>query len=269
MNEEITINWTRGDLNGEWLPSDIDIAIMFEPGMRSATTALEKANEYAKHVKDTMIPLMTTLDAYKYCIPLREKAIFKMKNLPWDTNLLNAFHNLHFTLFMADINPEFQVAIAPPMQVCAKDSVYTVPGWPIWILQLIYHAASECLRDDFIKASKKDPNDYRIDSQFTDDHQSVGMTLHLVSDICIDIWVDFLPKVNDDGTLGFNHSVELNAHEWNGDKANIAPKKPLRKNMLRMKEYIDDQLKQFAKTLKNADFNSPMYALKNINGGNL
>ncbi len=268
MNEEITECWTRGDLNGEWLPSELDIAIMFEPDTRCTTTALEKANEYAAHVKDTMIPLMTTFDAYKYCIPLREKAIFKMKNLPWDTNLLNAFHNLHFTLFMADINPGFNVSI-DPLQVYDNDSVYTVPGWPIWILQLIYHAASECLRDDFIKAAKKDPHDYRIDSQFTDDHQSVGMSLHLVSDICIDIWVTFIPKVNEDGTLGFNHVVELNAYHWKGNKANIAPRKPLRKNMLRMKEYIEDKLNQFAKTLKNAEFNSPMYALKNINGGNL
>lgn len=268
MNEEYYDYWTRGDVNGEWLPSELDIAIMFEPDTRSATTALQKANEYAAHVKDTMIPLMMTFDAYKYCIPLREKAIFKMKNLPWDTNLLNAFHNLHFTLFMADINPEFNFGI-DPMQGYPKDSVYTVPGWPIWILQLIYHAASECLRDDFIKAAKKEPHDYRIDSQFSDDHQSVGMTLHIVSDICLNIWVDFIPKVNEDGTLGFNHVVELTAYHWNGDKANIAPRRPLRKNMIRMKEYIEDQLNQFAKTLKNAEFNSPMYALKNINGGNL
>ena len=123
--------------------------------------------------------------------------------------------------------------------------------------------------EDFIKTSKKDPHNYRIATLVTDDHKSVGMTLHIVGDICLDIWVDFIPKVNGDGTLGFNHSVELCASHWNGDKANIAPRRALRKNMLRMKDFIDAKLNQFAKTLKNADFNSPMYALKNINGGNL
>lgn len=261
MNEEITIHWSRGDLNGEWLPSEDDIDDIFDPHREDGPVTLRTCAAYMKQYhENTFVPFMNTFDAYRYCLPLRDRAIRNLCSLPWDTNLLNAFHNLHFTLFMADVNPSF-----------GKDRVvdYTVPAWQVWILQLIYHAASECLRDDFIKVSKKDPHNYRIATLATDDRKSVGMTLHLVSDICIDIWVDFIPKVNKDGTLGFDHSVELGAYHWNGDKANIAPRRALRKNMLRMKEFTDAQLKQFAKTLKNAEFNSPMYALKNINGGNL
>lgn len=283
-NEECKQCWTRGDFEGEWLPSDGDLDDMFEPYRETAinvanrTTAYRTTAYLVRYIANgSMIPFMSTFEAYKYCLPLRDRAVFKMKNLPWNVNLLNAFHNLHFTLFMADMNPVFTVSGWNDDR--PADTAITVPAWQLWILQLVYKAATECLRDDYVKLSEDDEkaSDLRISTLFSDDdHRSVGLELHVAGEGLLDLWVTGEPTVKKNGTLGFKHSVSLFAYNWGGEKLSIygGPGStqytgPLKENMKNMKSYIAKELSMFTKELAGAEFNRPEYALCKINGGNL
>ena len=277
-NEECKQCWTRGDFEGEWLPSDSDLDDMFEHYHEGTTDVANRTTAYLVRyiAHGSMIPLMSTFEAYKYCLPLRDRAVFKMKSLPWNVNLLNAFHNLHFTLFMADMNPVFKVPgwnDDPP-----DDNAITVPAWQLWILQLVYKAATECLRDDYVKLSEDDEkaSDLRICTLFSDDHRRVGMELHVAGEGLLDICVTGEPTVKKNRTLGFKHSVSLFAYNWGGEKLSIygGPGStqytgPLKENMKNMKSYIAKELSMFTKELAEAEFNRPEYALRKINGGNL
>lgn len=257
MYQESINNWTRGDLKGQWLPSEADIDRIFDPIEDQGPTSLRNSLAFVEQYhKDPFVPFMMTFDAYRYCIQLRQDAIFKMQHLPWDTNLLNAFHNLHFTLFMADVNPCFD-------NVLLK---YTVPAWQVWMLQLVYEAATECLRDDFVKLSEEKEN-YAIETLATHDHESVGILLQYANIGILELWVDFKPKVHKNGTLGFDYKLTLYRHAWAGKNAPL--KLPLDENFNAMRDYINEKLKTFKQTLKKAEFNSPDYALDKINGGNL
>ncbi len=284
-NEECKQCWTRGDFEGEWRPSDGDLDDMFEPQRESSINVANRTTAYlVRYIANgSMIPLMSTFEAYKYCLPLRDRAVFKMKNLPWNVNLLNAFHNLHFTLFMADMNPVFTVPGCDGVVVWNEDgrpddNAITVPAWQLWILQLVYKAATECLRDDFVKLSADDDKapDLRISTIFSDDHKSVGLELHVAGEGLLDIWVTGEPTVKKNGTFGFKHSVSLFAYNWGGEKLSIygGPGStqytgPLKENMKNMKSYIAKELSMFTKELAGAEFNRPEYALCKINGGNL
>lgn len=281
-NEECKQCWTRGDFEGEWLPSDGDMDGMFEPHREAPINVANRTTTYLANymANGSMTPLMSTFEAYKYCLPLRDRAVFKMKSLPWNVNLLNAFHNLHFTLFMADMNPVFDV---PGWNEDGRpnDSAITVTAWQIWILQLIYKAATDCLRDDFIKLSEQDDTKFRISTRFADDHKSIGMQLHVVDDGVINLWISGEPTVKKNGTFGFKHSVSLSSYTWDGVPLSLYGKDdsspygklqytgPLKENMKNMKSYIAKELSMFTKELAGAEFNRPEYALCKINGGNL
>ena len=267
--EENRLNWTRGDLDGEWHPSDDDVGTMFEPDSDLPASASARTTTYLVNymANGSMTPIMSTFEAYKYCMPLRDRAVFKMKNLPWDVNLLNAFHNLHFTLFMADMNP---VSAAPGRP---NDTAITPPAWQIWILQLIYKAATECVSKDFATLSEQDAiRDYRISTIFTDDHKSVGMRLNITGEGYMDLWVTGEPTIKKDGTFGFKHSESLSTvvyiRNFQVSMSNTY-RGPLKSNMKNMKSYITRELTRFNKMLSRAEFNRPEYALKNINGGKL
>lgn len=258
MYKESINNWSRGDLKGKWLPSEDDIDEIFDPHNENGPDTLRTCAAYMKQYhENTFVPFMNTFDAYRYCLPLRDRAIRNLCSLPWDTNLLNAFHNLHFTLFMADVNPSF-----------GNDRLvdYTVPARQVWMLQLVYEAATECLRDDFIKLSE-DKENYAIETLATHDHESVGILLQYANIGILELWVDFKPKVHKDGTFGFDYKLTLYRHAWEGKNSHL--KLPLDENFKAMKAYVAAKLRKFKQTLKKAEFNSPDYALDKINGGNL
>ena len=279
MNEECKPCWTRGNFEGEWMLSPGDLDDMFTPVREYESNVINRSTAYLLQyiAKGSMTLFMSTFDAYTYCKPLRERAVFKMKNIPWNVNLLNAFHNLHFTLFMADQNPVFDV---PGWNEDGRpnDSAITVPAWQIWILQLVYKAATDCLRDDFIKVSEQDETKFRISTLFADDHKSVGMQLHVVDDGLINLWISGEPTVKKNGTFGFKYSVSLSSYTWdgvpmsmygNGQCGKVPYIGPLKENMKNMKSYIVNELKRFTEELSKAEFNRPEYALCKINGGNL
>lgn len=144
--------------------------------------------------------------------------------------------------------------------------------------EIVYKAATECLRDDFVKLSADDDKapDLRISTIFSDDHRSVGLELHVAGEGLLDIWVTGEPTVKKNGTLGFKHSVSLFAYNWGGEKLSIygGPGSiqytgPLKENMKNMKSYIAKELSMFTKELAGSEFNKPEYALCKINGGNL
>ena len=114
---------------------------------------------------------MMSDEAMKYNVAYRNRQVEKMHSLPWDVNMLNAFHNLHFTLYMADMLPDFVHTIDDGKRVYKMD----IPGRPMWILQLVMKAATECLRNDYIKVSSKTDDaahDHRITPLVADEHWS-------------------------------------------------------------------------------------------------
>ena len=141
----------------------------------------------------------------------------------------------------------------------------------MWMLELIMKAATECLRDDFIKQSKEDKGtDYRVTPRTSDEIDGVGFTLHITGDCIFNLWLEFHPTIKDDGTFGCDYSVNLSAETWHSRNVPIygsrASKNPLRQNMLAMRTYLKNELKRFSKMLDKAAFNQPEYALKRLNG---
>lgn len=262
-NEETIDYWTRGDLHGEWQLSDTDVDNMFHPFLLDNRT-LKKEQLY---LGSAMQLHMTSQVALEYNWKYRQEQARKMRVIPWDTNLLNAFHNLHFICYMADKVPNFDEDIHDGQH----DYRIDVPGRQLWLLELVMKAATDCLRDDFIKKSKKDKNhDYRVTPMTAEMDDSVGFGLHITGECLFNIWVDFKPTVKEDGTFGCKYSVDLSAETWNGFNFPVygkkASKNPLRQNMLAMAKYIKRELKRFSKMLDKAEFNQPEYALKLLNG---
>jgi hypothetical protein len=263
-DEEDVSYWTRGSVTGEWQLTDRDINRMFEEhvidGDYQSKESLYDGSAMQLH--------MTSPLAMEYNWKYRYSQVYKMRTIPWDTNLLNAFHNLHFICYMADQVPDFSEEIHDGNHPAYKIGL---PGKPLWIFELIMKAATECLRDDYV-------NHYNRDSVHTDSiaplqshiDDSVGLGLHLRGDSLINIFVDFQPTIKDDGTFGCKYSVQLSSETWQGRKVPIygkkASKHPLRQNMLAMASYLKKELKRFSKMLDKAEFNQPEYALKLLNG---
>ena len=262
-NEETISNWTRGDLHGEWTLSHDDMSGIFGPSSEWRPKCLQETElEYAGN--DSMRVCMTEEDALEFNVPFRNRQEFKMRTLPWDVNLLNAFHNLHFILYMADRMPDFRT----PMYKDDRPFNMSVPGLRVWIFQLIMKAASECLRDDFIKISSKGDNsyDYRVTPTTAN---SPGFELHIAGDCIFNLFVYFAPTVNGDGTFGCEYNVDLCCSLWNGGSLPLTGKRatdnPLRANMIAMRDYIKKELSGFSKTLAKAEFNRPENSLYKLN----
>lgn len=258
-------NWNRGDIRGEWMLSHDDIVHMFVP-QYDADVLQEKEQLFAGN--NYMLPHMTSIHALQFNVPYRNYQEYKMRSLPWNVNLLNAFHNLHFILYMADIMPDFAKPIDDGQRIYCMD----IPGRQLWILQLIMKAATDCLRDAFVKLSEecKDISKYRCTPTTSDIDDSLGFELHIVGDCVFNIWVDFKPATNSNNlTFCFTHKVELTCGDWGYGKIPLtgkrASKSPLRECMIGMRNYIDYALKQFAKTLMYAEFNRPENALCKLN----
>lgn len=265
MLEENVRKWTRGKLTGEWQLSDSDIAALLGINVRYTINTLQ-ALEAMYSGNDSMQIHMTANAALQYNRDYRERQVFKMRTLPWDTNLLNAYHNLHFILFMADATPDFKpfetgIGPAKPMGI---------PGQDLWIMQLLMKAATDCLRDDFVRLSKNhDSYDYRIDVNMTVDGEATLM-LHVGTEYTFEIYATFEPTVNKNGTFGCKYRVGLSCVNWNYDRLPLtgpkSVKDPMKKNMLAMRDYLRKELKRFSRMLATAEFNRPEYALSVLNG---
>ena len=259
LNDEENIEyWTRGDLHGEWTITDSDLDTIYQEIASEFTIQLYDGN-------DTMKPHMTSNEAMRYNWKYRRHQGWKARTLPWDVNLLNAFHNLHFIMYMADKVPDFNELVKEG----EREYKVGVPAKDVWILQMVMKAATDCLRDDFIKISKeRDPHDYRVTPRFSSYDGRAGFELHIVSDCLFCLWVDFNPIFNKDGTLGCTYKVALTCGDWNRHRKPIygkgATDNPLRENMLRMRSYVKKELKRFSKMLADAEFNKPEYALKDL-----
>jgi hypothetical protein len=258
-------NWRRGDIHGEWKPSSYDIVSLFGSYMNASVAQMM---EELYGGDDTMRLHMTTNNAIAFNYKYRKKLVDQMVSLPWDMNMLGAFHKLHFILYMADKNPDFDETICDGPHTFSMD----VPGRDIWILELIYKAATECLRDNFIKASKATDKKYKYRISTLYCQRDMGIELYVTDDYYVDLWVSFEPVVNKNGTFGCKHKVSMSGwYTGGGGKfqltRNMAKKEPLVDSMLRMKSYITDELKKFSRILRKADFNTPEYALCKINGG--
>ena len=271
MQEETILNWTRGNLRGEWRPSDDDINMLYNPafGFEPVSKVYRLCFDYDTRAREnSMRTDLMSFDAYRFSMLLRQKALFKLNSLPWDTNLMNAFHTLHFALFMEDMTPVFFANSA-----YTPDDGYTVPAWQVWILQMVFQTASECMRDDFIRLSKKDDNKYRISAWVDGLHSMAGMKLHVTGDAVFHLYVSFSPETKKNGTLSFKYSVYLESSTW--DYAVLptsgprASKCPLLADMKKAKKLIHTKLARFSRELAEAPFNRPEYALQNINGGKL
>lgn len=209
-----------------------------------------------------MLPRMTTRDALKYNVQYRERQIAKMRSMPWDTNLLNAFHNLHFILYMADVNPDFSTEVGDGKRPQYK---MDVPGRDLWVMQLIMKAASDCLRDGFIRANAKAK--CAISPYITKDGT---FGFKVIGDCVYNLYVDFNPTVKANGTFGCTYNVHMVCTTWD---YNIIPLKSHRArnflltgNMIMMRDYIKKELSRFTKMLENAEFNQPENSLLNLNG---
>ena len=258
IDEETIEWWTRGDLHGEWTITDNDLDTIYQEPATAFMMQLYDGN-------DTMKPHMTSTEAMGYNWRYRRHQGWKARTLPWDLNLLNAFHNLHFIMYMADKVPDFNEVVKEGK----REYKVGVPAKAVWILQMLMKAATDCLRDDFIKISEEnDPNDYRVTPMFSSDDGSMGFELHICSDCLFCIWVDFDPVFKMDGTLGCEYKVVLTCGDWYRRRKPIygkdATDNPLRKNMLRMRSYVKKELKRFSKMLAAAEFNQPEYALKDL-----
>lgn len=265
-DERCISNWNRGDIRGEWMLSHSDFKYMFLPDY-DALTVQEKEQLYAG--SNYLLPHMASMDALMYNVQYRNYQETKMRSLPWNVNLMNAFHNLHFILYMADRMPDFNTKIDDGQRTYMMD----IPGRPIWIFQLIMKAATDCLRDKFVKLSETcgDDSKYRCTPMATDNDDALGFQLHITGDCVFNIWVDFKPCVNEDGTFGFKHKVSISCSTWHYGRVPLtgkgASKSPLRKCMLNMRSYIDYALVQFAKALRKAEFNRPENSLFLLNTG--
>ena len=263
-DEETANSWTRGDLTGEWALSRKDIDHIFGPDDQVSALNAQTKYEPLYGGRDTMLPHMTTLDAMKFNAVFRHSQEHKMRSLSWDTNMLNAYHNLHFILYMADMLPDFVHAIDDGKRTYTMD----VPGRPMWILQLVMKAATECLRDDYIKVSRKNADaayDHRI-SPIVADWKWFGIELHVVADAVISVMVQFEPRIKANGIFGCSYKVDLGCGTWAGDAMPISRVDTrLKKNMVAMRDYIRKELARFSKMLLNAEFNQPYNALFNLN----
>ena len=115
-----------------------------------------------------------------------------MRTLPWDTNLLNAYHNLHVILFMADKTPDFDEPFETGLGPAKRMGI---PGQDLWIMQLLMKAATDCIRDDFVRLSKNhDSYDYRIDVNMTVDGEATLM-LHVGTEYTFEIYAAFEPSM--------------------------------------------------------------------------
>ena len=264
-DEQSPGTWTRGDLNGEWSLSHEDIDRIFGPGDNmSARHAQSMAHLYSG--SDSMRPHMTSKYAMVYNPVYRNRQEEKMHLLPWDVNLLNAYHNLHFILYMAGMAPNFNKRVDDG----TRDYYIDVPAKNLWVFQLIMKAASDCLRDDYIKmCRKKSSHDYRVTPIVTETGL-IGLELHIVGDCLFDLYVEVEPRVNPDGTLGCKHKVTLESSTWEEDmlplEGNKSSKNPLKQNMIRMRDYVKEELARFSRMLRDADFNRPEYALAKLGG---
>ena len=265
MLEENVRKWTRGKLTGEWQLSDSDIAALLHLNVRY-TVHVTQALEAMYSGNDSMQIIMTSNAALTYNRDYRERQVFKMRTLPWDTNLLNAYHNLHFILFMADTTPNFE----PFETGFGPVKSMEIPGQDLWIMQLLMKAATDCIRDDFVRLSKNhDSYDYRIDVNMTVDGEATLM-LHVSTEYTFEIYAKFEPTVNKNGTFGCKYRVGLSCVNWNYDQLPLtgpkSVKDPMKKNMLAMRDYLRKELKRFSRMLATAEFNRPEYALRVING---
>ena len=266
QDEETVNSWTRGALTGEWSLSRKDVARIFGPNDGLGVEGVQRM-ELMYAGNNSMLPHMTSREAMMYNVSYRKKQEDKMHSLPWDTNMLNAFHNLHFIMYMADKVPDFTQVINDWQRTYQVD----VPGRPMWILQLIMKAATDCLRDDLLKITSKNKDleyDYRV-TPFVTDFDTLGFELHIAGDCLFDIIVDFNPTTERNGTLGCTYKVTLLCSDWDEEPVPLTGPKssrnPLKKNMLAMRDYIKNELAQFAKQLKTAEFNRPENALCKLN----
>lgn len=262
-DEQCIINWTRGDLHGEWSLSSRDIECIFGPGDCVDGSKIQKLGLlYAGN--DSMLPHMMSDEAMKYNVDYRNRQVEKMHSLPWDVNMLNAFHNLHFTLYMADMLPDFVHTVDDGKRVYTMD----IPGRTMWILQLVMKAATECLRNDYIKVSSKTADaaaDHRISPLVADEHWS-GLQLHVVADAVISVMARFEPYIKANGIFGCSYKVDLGCETWDGYPKSLSRVDTrLKKNMVAMRDYIRKELARFSKMLLNAEFNQPDNALFNLN----
>ena len=247
-NEEGVGYWTRGELRGEWSLSHRDILEIFGPDSGECP-AVVQANGRVFAGKDSMLPHMTSPDAMAYNVDYRDRQAEKMRLLPWDVNMLNAYHNLHYICYMADILPDFS---ATPGRYRMD-----VPGRDLWILELIMEAATKCLRDDLVAAdsAEGDRHRYRASPRVSDGIP--GFWLHVTGLCVFGLSVEFRPTA--DGPLGFRSTVTLDCDSWDGERYALsgrnAPDTPLLKGMVRMKNYVRSALDRFREELAAAEFN--------------
>lgn len=142
-----------------------------------------------------------------------------------------------------------------------------VPGRDLWVMQLIMKAASDCLRDGFIRANAK--TKCTIYPYITKGG-TFGFKVIVIDDCVYNLYVDFNPTVKANGTFGCTYKVQMVCTTWD---YNIIPLKGRRArnflltgNMIRMLDYIKKELSRFTKMLEKAEFNQPENSLLNLNG---
>lgn len=117
QDEESASHWSRGDLHGEWSLNSSDICRMFGPLDWTNVIHLQEVQKPFSG-NDTMRPCMTSDEAIVLNADYRAKQEAKIHSFSWKANMLNAFHNLHFILYMAGMLPDFTKKIdAGPLKV--------------------------------------------------------------------------------------------------------------------------------------------------------
>ena len=265
MADETIENWTRGDLYGEWAVSEHDIVQMLGLNQTYEVGILQTMEELYSG-KDSRSIIMTTNDALQFNASYRNRQLERMKNFPWDQNMLDAYHNLHFILYMADKMPKFDSVRCEGKTYRGMD----VPGRDLWVFQLIMKAATVCLRDDFIKVSTDASNvkDYRF-GLCSDLDGNADVLLHVAGGYLFFLNTSCQPTVKKNGTFGCKYGVSLSCLSCAFDSVPVtgkaAVKNPLKKNLFAMKKYIEKELNRFSKMLDKAEFNQPEYALAKLN----
>lgn len=246
-SEEIISDWSRGDVRGEWTLSHDDIETIFGP-IPSLSPRLLQQQERQYAGDEYMLPHMTSGFALAFNAAYRDRQEEKMRMLPWNVNLMNAFHNLHFICYMANMLPDFENETDDGRRCFRMD----VPGRYLWILQLVMKAATECLRDGFVRIASRKDNGYKYRATPLAGSDWVGFELH-ISGCCIyTLTVEFRPTFT--GPLGCEYSVGLECNSWRGGRLSMNGK-PLKDGMLAMKKYIRKELDRFDDELRCAEFN--------------